>query len=644
MAATIFVAFVAIFGYFLYSNISGLYQNIAAAKRSGLPYIIVPWDIYNSVWLPAYRSLRPLLEILPKSWTEDWLPYLIPGWVWEQLFHPFEKYGDAFLTVSPGSVHIWLANAEAIHQVASRREAFPKPLEFYRILEIFGRNVVTTEGSEWKQHRRITSPAFNEKNNVLVFAEACNQAQGMLRKWTEAEGSGKLTLEEVPRDTMRLTLHIISKIGFGVRLLWPGEAQNEQASARDTVYSSNNPPPGYTMGFEFALETLLENLPLVLVTPKWLLKRLPTSGARRAYESYVNWEQYTNALFSQKVKEAGEDKQTEGMDIMGSLVRSSYGVAESKQKTSPGRLETGEAGKPTLSDTDIFGNAFIMLFAGHETTANAVHFSLMELAINPRAQRLLQKEVHGIFGVEPPETWDYESNINTLLGGMVGAVLNEQLRLMPSVTLIPKQVSKLSDQDIILDGKKHTLPAGAHIGLAAVCAHRNPKYWPAQPSKITDQKNDIDDFRPERWLLKPGAERPQPIDITTNIEEDDFGGYTGQDTSAQLFRPVRGSYLPFSEGARSCLGRRLAQVEVMAVLAVIFQKYSIELAVDEWATDDEVSKMTDNEKRAVYKKAQDKARKTIRGATTVLSLKLHSGFVPVRVVKKGEERFVNIIE
>jgi cytochrome P450 len=205
--------------------------------------------------------------------------YLMPEWVWELLYEPFEKRGDVFLSVSPGSINVWLANAEAIHQVTSRREAFPKPLESYRILEIFGRNLISTEGGEWKQHRKITSPGFNEKNNVLVFAESCRQAQGMLRKWTEQAKSGNLTLEEVPTDTMRLTLHIISRIGFGVRLLWPGETPGEKESSMDGVYSSNTPPAGHTMSFEHALDTLLENLLWVLLTPKWLLSECSFTDA-----------------------------------------------------------------------------------------------------------------------------------------------------------------------------------------------------------------------------------------------------------------------------------------------------------------------------------------------------------------------------
>jgi len=347
-----------------------------------------------------------------------------------------------------------------------------------------------------------------------------------------------------------------------------------------------------------------------------------------------------NELFDQKKKEAEEGKHGEGLDIMGSLVRSSYGDSATK-KSSLSQAEKGETTKRILSDSDILGNAFVMIVAGHETTANSIHFSLMELAINPKSQRLVQKEVYSIFKDTSPETWDYDSNINTLLGGMVGAVLNEQLRLMPPVIAIPKSVTKSSDQDIILDGKKVTLPAGAHIALNTIGAHRNPKYWPRMPG----DGEDLENFRPERWLVKVAADGTQQVDSATESEgDDDFGGFTGEDSSAQLFRPVRGSYLPFSEGARSCLGRRLAQVKIMAVLAVIFQNYSIELAVDEWATDEEVSQMNDDEKRALYKKAQAKARKTIRSATSVITLKLHPGFIPVRVVKKGEERFLGIID
>jgi len=563
------------------------------------------------------------------------------------------------MLVSPGGIQIYLANAEAIRQVTAKREAFPKPLESYKVLDIFGRNVITTEGGEWKQHRKVLSPSFNEKNNALVFAEACRQAQGMLRKWKTT--SGDSTIREVPIDVMRLTLHIISKIGFGVGLLWPGEKIIEKESTQDAVFSSVELPEGHSMSYETSMDTLLANLVWVILTPKWLKRKhhfltkiattnlvghLPFRGARKAYESFLNWGQYMKELFAQKVKEAQRGDHSEGMDIMGSLVRSSYGEQQRAGKSSSDHAEKEGLKDPLLSDSDILGNAFVMIVAGHETTASTLHFALMELATNPGSQRLLQKEIESIFGKDPPETWDYDVNINALLGGMVGAVLNEQLRIMPPVIVIPKQVSKVRDQVIVVDGKSFTLPAGAYMSLNVVGTHRNPKYWPSQPSKVTDDAHDLNDFRPERWLVRSGPDGSQHAGAMDSEEEEDFGGYTGHDTSAQLFRPTRGSYVPFSDGPRSCLGRRLAQVKVVAVLSVIFQRYSLELAVDEWATDDDVASMGKDQRRKLYRMAQDEARKTIRSATTQITLGLHegAGFIPVRLVPKGEERFLSIVE
>ncbi|KAB8294857.1 hypothetical protein EYC80_006818 [Monilinia laxa] len=567
--------------------------------------------------------------------------FMTPDWCWELLYDPFAKHGDALLIVSPGSVLGFISNAEAIQQITSRRDAFPKPLASYSILEIFGRNIVTTEGIEWRKHRKISSPSFTEKNNALVFAESCLQAQGMLRKWLGPEGRGGVTLKEVPTDTMRVTLHVISRIGFGVRLLWPGEKPRDKE--QESVYSSNEAPEGHTMSFERSLSTLLETLVWVLFLPKWLLKLMPFHSAHEALESFENWGQYMNELFATKAKDAVEGKESEGMDIMGSLVKSSYGPSSAHGPTriSSSRAEKRQVNEVALSDSEILGNAFVMIVAGHETTANSIHFSLIELAISPRSQRQVQVEVQKIFADESPDTWDYDANINNLLGGILGATLNEQLRLMPPAVIIPKSVGQGRDQTIIIDGKKITLPAGAHVNLNPVGLHRNPRYWPTEPSKITTHDNDLNDFKPERWLTRRVVKDDSG---TESSDDDDFGGFTGKTVSEGLFRPVRGSYIPFSEGARSCIGRRLAQVKIMGVLAVIFQKYSIELAVDEWATDEDVSRMSVEEKRELYSKAQRKARETIRGATTLVTLKLHPGFIPVRLVKKGEERFVNIID
>ncbi|KAL2255511.1 hypothetical protein VTK26DRAFT_3210 [Humicola hyalothermophila] len=317
----------------------------------------------------------------------------------------------------------------------------------------------------------------------------------------------------------------------------------------------------------------------------------------------------------------------EGMDLMGQLTQSKYSEKAARDKG------------PKLDDSEIIGNAFIMTVAGHETTANTLHFALVELATNPATQRRLQRDVDDLFGTTDPETWDYES-VNAMQASHIGACVNETLRLMPPVTVVPKVVSHDADQTITIDGRTHVLPAGLTCNLVAVCVHRNPRWWPTKPSEQTGKPNDLDDFLPERWFQTATSKKSA---VEEDIEDrGDYGGFQGSDTSASLYRPVRGSYIPFSDGPRSCLGRRIAVVEMNAVLAVIFQKYSIELAVDEWASDEEVARMGPEQRRELYRIAQAKSRETIRTAESVLTLKLHGGrHVPVRLVKRGCERFVS---
>ena len=320
---------------------------------------------------------------------------------------------------------------------------------------------------------------------------------------------------------------------------------------------------------------------------------------------------------------------------MGQLVRSSYQVSpdgsSALKKT------------PVLSRDEITGNAFVMLVAGHETTANAIHFTILELAGCPASQRRLHKELDEIVGDLPPEEWDYEQHLNPLMASMVGACMNETLRILPPVNEMPKIVSSSQDKSIALDGQTHVVPAGTCISLCASSVHANPLHWPAKPSKVHPGRDDIADYVPERWFRR-NVDRDSSAAEAQEEDTEDYGGYQGRDTAASLFRPERGAYIPFSDGARACLGRRIAQVEVIAALAVLFKEYSAELAVDEWATDAELDKMERSQQAEIYWKARDERDKIISGASSLLTLKLRGTAVPVRFVKRGEERFVNWLE
>jgi cytochrome P450 len=289
----------------------------------------------------------------------------------------------------------------------------------------------------------------------------------------------------------------------------------------------------------------------------------------------------------------------------------------------------GSRPSTTLTKEEILGNAFIFLFAGHETTANSIHYSIVYLAINLAKQRHLQADIDSIVGNKPISEWSYYDDMPRLYNSMPGAVIHEELRLIPAILNVPKGTH--GDQVVTLDGKQLMIPDKTFVHLNIVGTHRNPRYWPESPNE----------FMPERWL---------PSEKTTGKEqvvEKEINGAEGTDKasfetsgSASLYKPVKGSYIPFSDGARACPGKRFAQVEGTAVLSAMFHKYSVELDVSEWASDEEVKKMGRGERNQVYQKAIDRAKMLIRRSEQVITVQMLPGDkVPLRFVQRGKERF-----
>jgi cytochrome P450 len=358
---------------------------------------------------------------------------------------------------------------------------------------------------------------------------------------------------------------------------------------------------------------------------------LPFKRTKRAADATDDYFRYINEMLDERIEAAeklskGTANDVEGMDLMGHLARESRG-------------------KSGLTRDEIVGNTFVLQVAGHETTANTLHFSCVYLACYPEAQRKMQRQIDIMFGGSDPATWDYNKHINALLASTVGAVMYETLRLIPSVPEIPK--TTLEDQPITMDGVEYIVPKGTVISLGALSAQINPRYWPTQPSKRREGEDDMLDFVPDRWyrpsLTEEFSDDDDDDDEKTDSEE--YRDEAGPTTSSALYRPIRGSYIPFSDGPRSCLGRRFAQTEVVATLAVIFREYSMELEVDHLASDSEVEQMPTKDRETVYHKAREQCLSTLDGARTMISLRLINGEkVPIRLVKRGQERFVDRVE
>ena len=195
-------------------------------------------------------------------------------WGWERRYEPFKTFGtDTFIVVSPERIVLSTADPDVISQITTRRNDFPKALEVYGSLRIYGNNIVTSEGQLWRHHRKIVSPPFSEKNNSLVWSETLSQTEEMVRYWQE---NCKI-ITTLADDTMRLSLHIISRTVFGVALQWPNKTEaalNGPVKDGKEGASSATIGKGHDMSYRDALGSILHNVITLLIVPRFLLSKI----------------------------------------------------------------------------------------------------------------------------------------------------------------------------------------------------------------------------------------------------------------------------------------------------------------------------------------------------------------------------------
>lgn len=326
----------------------------------GRRYLLTPWGSALSLLLPPIPYINAPLN--PK--IND--PVTIR-----------KRYDDAGSTITSlvsaftPRVSLSVADAKAIRAILGDRHMFPKPLELYRILSIYGENVLITEGDEWKKHRKIVAPAFSEDTYVLDWAVATSVTKHWLASLDKkaTQSSDGIAIEEnINKFCLHLTLSILTNTAFGVPIASPGQEPDpvphgHKYSLKDTLEGAMDQPILFT----------------TVATPKWLFW-LPLKKFKQAKELKAELDQWLDEIVQERRKalQMGEEKK----DLLYNLVKANDALQAQQALIEKGPYEQAVNGKiksEMLDPDELAGNLFIFLIAGHETSEYTLFIQDSEL-------------------------------------------------------------------------------------------------------------------------------------------------------------------------------------------------------------------------------------------------------------------------
>ena len=89
-----------------------------------------------------------------------------------------------------------LSALQAINKINNDHRNFSKdPLSNGSISRLFGPNIITLEGSEWRRHRKIIVAGFSESNTAEVWDATIDIAGQWMEKMQKEAGNGEVLVK-----------------------------------------------------------------------------------------------------------------------------------------------------------------------------------------------------------------------------------------------------------------------------------------------------------------------------------------------------------------------------------------------------------------------------------------------------------------
>ena len=394
---------------------------------------------------------------------------------WETLRRPLEFFcelqeqGPAVIRFRRGVDVYYLADPELIRELlVARAGSFHTGRGLERAKIVLGEGLLTSEGQVHVRQRRLIQPVFHQKSLERCADVMRAEAAHLSASWSDGA-------EVDVTDAMHgLTLRIVGEALFGTNMSAKAERVSE-------------------------LMTTVMNTFMLMISPFGGLLQLLVRNAFAA--TFRARDELTELVREIIEKRRASGEQTE--DLFGLL------FAAQDEETGIG-----------MTDDQLRDEVMTLFLAGHETTANALSWTLWLLAACPEILERLRTEVAGL-------DLNDNSQLRNLDDTLLMGVLRESLRLYPPAWIVGRRAIETVQLGSV------TIPKGTLVLACEWSIQRSPRFFP----------NPLQ-FDPDRWTEEMRSNLPKY------------------------------AYFPFGGGPRSCIGEGFAWMELAIVLGQLVRDWA----------------------------------------------------------------------
>nr|WP_299175072.1 cytochrome P450 [uncultured Allomuricauda sp.] len=383
----------------------------------------------------------------------------------------FEKLGDTFCVSIPaeGKV-IFSRDPELVKQVLQKKHRFyaKSKLQTKDLARYIGHGLLTAEGNHWRTHRRMIQPAFHMKKLKGLFEIMQNAV--------------KTELNRIEPSVDQDVFSLMGDLAFQV--------------VAKSLFSSND-----------IRQPMAELKQITQDNQQMLVKEMR--------QPYLKWLFVLSGEVGKHLKKGDKAR-----SILNDLVEERLSNGKEENDLLDMLLSATYEDGTHMPRKQLLDEVMILFTAGHETTANALAFTLYFIARDSKLQERLFSEIEAL----NKKNYGWEDLAKLPL---TSSCIKEAMRLYPPAYFIDRVALEPHD---LADFK---LKRDSLVLLSIYELHRHPKFW-----------EDPEKYRADRFV---------------GLDTKEYNHY----------------YYPFGAGPRMCIGNAFAMYEMTIAIAELVKKYRL---------------------------------------------------------------------